>query len=60
MDFIINFLKDTLSGWTYVIVVVLSIFFILVIIGYLGDRQKRKLQDELDKARTNVKVKKSN
>lgn len=60
MDFIINFLKDTLSGWTYVIVVVLSIFFILVIIGYLGDRQKRKLHDELEKARTNVKVKKSN
>lgn len=60
MDFIINFLKDTLSGWTYAIVVILSIFFILVIIGYLGDRQKRKLQEELNKARSNVKVKKSN
>lgn len=60
MDLIINFLKDTLSGWTYVITVVISIFFILVIIGYLGDRQKRKLNDELKKARVNVNVKDGN
>lgn len=59
MDFIINFLKDTLSGWMYVLVVILSIFFILVIIGYLGDRQKRKLNDELEKAKSNVRVGKS-
>lgn len=60
MDLIINFLKDTLSGWTYVITVVISIFFILVIIGYLGDRQKRKLNDELKNARVNVNVKDGN
>lgn len=57
MDFIINFLKDTLSGWTYWLVVVISVFFILVIIGYLGDRQKRKLSLELQKARININVK---
>lgn len=60
MDLIINFLKDTLSGWTYVITVVISIFLILVIIGYLGDRQKRKLNEELKKARVNVNVKSGN
>lgn len=60
MDLIINFLKDTLSGWTYVIEVIISIFLILVIIGYLGDRQKMKLDNELKKARVNVNVKKSN
>lgn len=60
MDLIIHFLKDTLSGWTYVIEVIISIFLILVIIGYLGDRQKRKLDIELKKARVNVNVKKSN
>lgn len=60
MDLIINFFKDTLSGWTYVVTVVISVFLILVIIGYLGDRQKRKLEEELKKARVNVNVKSGN
>ena len=60
MDFIINFLKDDISGWTYFFVVIFSLFFILVIIGYLGDRQKLKLEAELNKARQNANVKKGN
>lgn len=57
MDKIIDFLKNDISGWVYVIVVIVSIFFILVIIGYLGDRQKLKLNEQMSKARKNANVK---
>ena len=60
MDFIINFFKDTLSGTTYIVVVILSIFFIFAIIGFLGDRQKRKLNEEIERAKVNSTVKNSN
>ena len=58
MDKIIDFLKNDVSGWDYWIVVVVSIFFIFVIIGYLGDRQKLNLESEINKARNNVNFKK--
>ena len=54
MDKILDFLKNDVAGLTYVIVVVLSLFFILVIIGYLGDRQKLKLEKEIKKAKYNI------
>lgn len=59
MSKIIDFLKNDITGWKYLIVVLVSIFFIFVIIGYLGDRQYQKLQSELNKAKGNASIKKT-
>lgn len=58
MSKIIDFLKNDISGWTYLVVVLVSVFFIFVIIGYLGDRQKLKLEAEINRAKGNKKRKK--
>ena len=58
MSKIIDFLKNDISGWTYLVVVLVSVFFIFVIIGYLGDRQKLKLEAEINRAKGNKKGKK--
>ena len=58
MSKIIDFLKNDISGWTYLVVVLVSVFFIFVIIGYLGDRQKLKLEAEINREKGNKKGKK--
>ncbi len=35
MDFLIEFFRDKISGFTYVIYVLVILFFIFAIIGYL-------------------------
>lgn len=35
MEIFIKFFRDTLSGWPYIITVMICLFFIFAIIGYL-------------------------
>ena len=51
MDGIISFFRDTLSGWPYLFVVIISLFFGFVFIGILGDKKKEEVQKELKRIR---------
>lgn len=49
MDFIVKFFRDTLSGWPYAITVIVSLFLIFAIIGYLCDSHYNVSSNDEDK-----------
>ena len=51
MEVVISFFRDTLSGWTYFFVVVVSMFSAFVLLGVLGDKKKAEVQKELKRIR---------
>ena len=42
--FIVEFLRDTLSGVYYYIYVAINILLILAIIGYVGEKKEKELK----------------
>lgn len=42
MNIFVNFFRDTLSGWLYALMVILCLFFIFAIVGYLCSEKYRK------------------
>jgi len=48
MDFLIEFFRDTLTGWPYAITVLVCLFFIFAIIGYLCNEKYNNYKDNID------------
>lgn len=46
MELVISFFRDTLNGPLYYIVLVLSVFFIFAIIGYLSEKKMKQIMEE--------------
>ena len=51
MELIINFFEYTLSGWVYIVWLVLMIIFSLACLGVVGDKVARKKSEELKELR---------
>lgn len=51
MGFLISFFKDYVDGVWYFLFILLCIFFILVLLGIVGDRKRRAIADMLKEKR---------
>lgn len=51
MDIVISFFRDTISGFWYFLYIVLCIFLIFVILGFVGDRKRAIISEKLKEKR---------
>lgn len=45
MDIVLNFFRNSISGWTYILILVICLFFLFAAIGYLFNE---KYKDDIE------------
>lgn len=51
MDFIISFFRDDVTGFWYVLYILMCIFFIFVLLGIVGDRKRAVIAEKMKEKR---------